>query len=153
MGDGGRLAQIICFGMFEADLQTGELRKNGVKVPLQGQPFQVFAFLLQQSGELVTRDELRQKVWPEDTFVDFDHGLNTSITKIRVALGDDADSPRFVETLPRRGYRFIVPVDKPISEVSPDPKRRYGKFAAKTRWASVGATLLAVLCGVGIWRF
>src|SRR6266404_9909660 len=147
MGDGGRLAQIICFGMFEADLQTGELRKNGVKVPLQGQPFQVFAFLLQQSGELVTRDELRQKVWPEDTFVDFDHGLNTAITKIRVALGDDADNPRFVETLPRRGYRFIGPANRPNSQApSPSaPKKHSGRLAANAQWISVGVILLALL--------
>jgi Tol biopolymer transport system component/DNA-binding winged helix-turn-helix (wHTH) protein len=153
MGDGSRSVQIVRFGVFEADFETGELRRNGVKVPLQGQPFQVFAVLVERSGELVTRDDLRQKVWPEDTFVDFDHALNTSITKIRVALGDDADNPRFVETLPRRGYRFIVPVDKPISELSLAQKGRYGKFAANTPWISAGVTLLAVLCGVGIWRF
>ena len=114
MGNDNRSAQIVRFGLFEADLQTGELRKNGVKVPLQGQPFQVCAILLSRSGELVTREELRQQVWPEDTFVDFDHALNTAITKIRVALGDQADNPRFVETLPRRGYRFIAPIEKPI---------------------------------------
>ena len=87
-----------------------------MKVPLQGQPFQVCAILLERSGELVTREELRQQVWPEDTFVDFDQALNTAITKIRLALGDEADNPRFVETLPRRGYRFIGPVDKPSSQ-------------------------------------
>jgi DNA-binding winged helix-turn-helix (wHTH) protein len=86
-------AQIVRFGTFETDLQSGELRKNGHKVPLQGQPFQVFAILLQNPGKLVTREELRLKLWPEDTFVDFDHGLNTAITKIRTALGDDADNP------------------------------------------------------------
>jgi len=96
-------ARLVRFGIFEADLQTGELHKNGVRVPLQGQPFQVCAILLSRSGELVTREELRQKVWPEDTFVDFDQALNTAIGKIRTALGDDADNPRFVETLPRRG--------------------------------------------------
>jgi DNA-binding winged helix-turn-helix (wHTH) protein/tetratricopeptide (TPR) repeat protein len=111
MDNGGPSVQIVRFGTFQADLQTGELRKNGHKVPLQGQPFQVFTILVQHSGKLVTREELRQKVWPEDTFVDFDHGLNTAITKIRTALGDDADNPRFVETMPRRGYRFIAPVD------------------------------------------
>lgn len=110
MDNSGPSAQIVRFGIFEADLQSGELRKNGHKVPLQGQPFQVFAILLQHSGKLVTREELRQKVWPEDTFVDFDHGLNTAITKIRTALGDEADNPRFVETMPRRGYRFVAPV-------------------------------------------
>jgi DNA-binding winged helix-turn-helix (wHTH) protein/tetratricopeptide (TPR) repeat protein len=111
MDNGGPSVQIVRFGTFEADLQSGELRKSGHKVPLQGQPFQVFAILLKHPGKLVTRDELRLKVWPEDTFVDFDHGLNTAITKIRTALGDDADNPRFVETMPRRGYRFIAPVD------------------------------------------
>lgn len=110
-------AKIVRFGVFEADLQTGELRKNGLKVPLQDQPFQVCAILLENSGKLVTREELRRRVWPEDTFVDFDHALNTAITKIRMALGDEADNPRFVETMPRRGYRFIAPVDKPSPQV------------------------------------
>lgn len=148
-------AQIVRFGVFEADLRTGELHKNGVKVPLQGQPFQVCAILLEHPGELVTREELRQKVWPEDTFVDFDHALNTAITKIRLALGDEADSPRFVETLPRRGYRFIGPVDKPSSQARPPsvPKGRFEGLTAKARWILVGATLLALLSGIGIWRF
>jgi len=99
------------FGVFEADLTTGELRKNGVKVRLQEQPFQVLAALLERRGALVTREELRQKLWPGDTYVDFDHGLNTAINKLREALGDSAASPRFVETLARRGYRFIAPLD------------------------------------------
>src|SRR5712692_11610913 len=139
--------QIVRFGVFEADLQTGELQKNGVKVSLQGQPFQVCAILLKHSGELVTREELRQRVWPEDTFVDFDHALNTAITKIRLALGDEADNPRFVETLPRRGYRFIGPVDKPGSQApsSRAPKGRFERLTPKARWISVGATLLALL--------
>jgi eukaryotic-like serine/threonine-protein kinase len=111
MDNGGGTPQIIRFGAFEANLQTGELRKHGLKVPLQGQPFQVCAILLQQSGKLVTREELRKKLWPEDTFVDFDHGLNTAITKIRIALGDSAENPRFIETLPRRGYRFLAPAE------------------------------------------
>ena len=110
MDNGNRSRQILRFGVFEADLETGELRKNGEKVPLQTQPFQVCAILLKRSGELVTREELRQKVWPEDTFVDFDQAVNTAIKKIRIALEDEADHPRFVETLPRRGYRFICPV-------------------------------------------
>ena len=123
MDNAGPSAQIVRFGTFEADLQSGELRKNGHKVQLQGQPFQVFAILLQHPGKLVTREELRLKVWPEDTFVDFDHGLNTTITKIRTALGDDADNPRFVETMPRRGYRFIAPVDShPQPGIAPGKK-------------------------------
>src|SRR6266699_570269 len=155
MHNGNRSAQIVRFGLFEADLQSGELRKNGRKVPLQGQPFQVCAILLSRSGELVTREELRQQVWPEDTFVDFDHALNTAITKIRLALGDEADNPRFVETLPRRGYRFIAPVDKP-SLAAPAPpalKGRVEGLNAKARWVLVAATLLALLTGIGIWRF
>src|SRR6185312_4607406 len=143
------------FGLFEADLQTGELRKNGVKVPLQGQPFQVCAILLQHSGELVTREELRREVWPEDTFVDFDHALNTAITKIRVALGDQADNPRFVETLPRRGYRFIAPIEKPILP-NPAPVVLQGHFQRvppKKYWITGVALSIFVLSIVVIWRY
>ena len=100
----------LCFGIFEADLRTGELRKRGSRVRLQQQPFQVLAVLLSRPGELVTRDELRAQLWSADTFVDFEHGLNKAINKIREALGDSAESPRFVETVPRRGYRFIADV-------------------------------------------
>ena len=143
MDEANHSAQIVRFGIFEADLLTGELHKNGVKVPLQGQPFQVCAILLKHSGELVTREELRQQVWPEDTFVDFDHALNTAITKIRIALGDDADNPRFVETLPRRGYRFIGPVDKPSSQVA-SPRAREGglqRLTPKARWHGIQLTV------------
>jgi cholera toxin transcriptional activator len=98
------------FGVFELDLAAGELRKNGAKLRLQEQPFQVLALLLQRAGDVVTRDELRQKLWPSDTFVDFDHGLNTAVNKLRETLGDSASSPRYIETLARRGYRFIAPV-------------------------------------------
>ena len=103
-------ASSIRFGAFELDLQAGELRKGRVKIRLQDQPFRVLVLLLQRPGEVVTRDELRQQLWSDDTFVDFDHGLNTAINKIREALGDSASHPRFVETLPRRGYRFIYSV-------------------------------------------
>ena len=102
--------RIARFGVFELDLSAGELRKNGVKLRLQGQPFQVLALLLERAGDVVTREELRQKLWPSDTFVDFDHSLNTAINKVREALGDSATSPRYVETLARRGYRFLAPV-------------------------------------------
>lgn len=100
------------FGLFELDLQTGELRKKGVKVPLQEQPFQVLAMLVDRPGELVTREELRAKLWADAVFVDFDHGVNKAVGKIRHALGDLAESPRFIETLERRGYRFIAPVER-----------------------------------------
>jgi Tol biopolymer transport system component/DNA-binding winged helix-turn-helix (wHTH) protein len=155
MDNGHRSAQIVRFGLFEADLQTGELRKDGAKVPLQGQPFQVCAILLSRAGELVSREELRQQVWPEDTFVDFDHALNTAITKIRLALGDQADNPRFVETLPRRGYRFIAPVVKPVLQIAPPsaPKSRLAGLTLKARWVSFAAALFVLFFGLGIWRF
>jgi len=103
--------RLVRFGVFEADLVAGELRKNGARIRLQEQPFQVLAALLQHAGQVVTRDHLRETIWPADTFVDFDHSLNTAVNKIREALGDSASSPRFVETLARRGYRFIASVD------------------------------------------
>src|SRR5580704_14715435 len=100
----------VRFGVFELDLRTGELRKRGMRIRLQEQPFQVLAMLLERPRELVTREELRQRLWTADTFVDFDHGLNKAINKIRGALGDSAASPRFIETVARRGYRFIADV-------------------------------------------
>jgi len=103
---------IVRFATFEVDLERVELRKNGLKIRLQEQPFQVLTLLLKSPGEVVTREELRDSVWPQDTFVDFDHALNTAVKKIRAALGDDADNPRFLETVPRRGYRFIAPLDR-----------------------------------------
>src|SRR5260370_2301955 len=94
------------FGAFEVNLAVGELRKHGIRIKLQEQPFQILALLLERPGEVVTREELRQKLWSADTFVDFDNSLNAATSKLRQALGDTADSPRFVETLARRGYRF-----------------------------------------------
>jgi cholera toxin transcriptional activator len=108
----GNPGRIVRFGVFELDLAAGELRKNGAKLRLQDQPFQLLAMLLDRAGDVVTREELRQKLWPADTFVDFDHSLNTAVNKLREALGDSASSPRFVETLARRGYRFIAPAQK-----------------------------------------
>lgn len=109
---------VLRFGVFEADLQSEELFKKGVKVKLQEQPFRILALLLTHAGEVVTREELRQRLWPTDTFVDFDHSVNTGIKKIREALGDSAESPLFIETLPRHGYRFVAPVttDRPGTE-------------------------------------
>jgi DNA-binding winged helix-turn-helix (wHTH) protein/predicted Zn-dependent protease len=99
------------FGAFEVDLNSGELYKLGIRLKLQEQPFQVLALLLERPGEVVTREELRQRLWPADTFVDFDTGLNSAIKKLRDALADSAEKPRYIETLPRRGYRFIAPVE------------------------------------------
>ncbi len=105
-----RSRSILRFGVFEVDVRAGELRKQGVRIKLQEQPFHVLTVLLQRPGEVVTREELRSENWSADTFVDFDNSLNTAINKLREALGDSADSPCFIETLPRRGYRFIAPV-------------------------------------------
>jgi len=109
---------IVRFGNFEVDPSTGELRRGGLRIKLGGQPFDVLVTLLQRPGQVVTREELHDKLWAQDTFVDFEHGLNKAINKVREALGDDADNPRFVETLPRRGYRFLAPLIQPVSEMS-----------------------------------
>jgi TolB-like protein/DNA-binding winged helix-turn-helix (wHTH) protein/Tfp pilus assembly protein PilF len=101
----------IGFGVFEVDLRAGELRKNGSRVKLEGQPFQILALLLERPGQVVTREELQQKLWPADTFVDFEHSINAAVKRLRDALDDSADSPRYIETLPRRGYRFIYPIN------------------------------------------
>jgi cholera toxin transcriptional activator len=115
--------RIFRFGVFEADLASGELRKSGLRIRLQDQPFQLLTFLLERSGQLVTREEIREKLWPADTFVDFDHSLNTAIAKLREALGDSATTPRYVETLARRGYRFLASVE------SVDPQGQQGEAA------------------------
>ncbi len=100
-------ARSVCFETFELDLRVGELRKQGVRIKLQEQPFQILAMLLERPGQVVTREELRGRLWPSDTFVDFDHSLNKAINKLREALGDSADTPHFIETLAKRGYRFL----------------------------------------------
>src|SRR5277367_1258643 len=110
---------ILRFDLYALDLRAGELFKSGRKLKLQEQPFRILAMLLQHPGELVTREELRQRLWPEDTFVDFDHSLNTAVKKLRRALCDEAGEPRFVETLPRRGYRFVGSL---MGHPSPSPE-------------------------------
>jgi DNA-binding winged helix-turn-helix (wHTH) protein len=105
---------IVHFGIFQLDLKARELHKAGVKVKLQEQPFRVLELLVDRAGQVVTREELQQKVWPTDAYVAFDQGLNNAIKKVRDALGDSADSPRFIETLARHGYRFIAPVGEPL---------------------------------------
>ncbi|MGC2196206.1 MAG: winged helix-turn-helix domain-containing protein [Terriglobales bacterium] len=111
--------KVVRFGTFEVDLASGELRKNGTRIRLQEQPFQVLALLLERPGEMVAREDLRSKLWPGDTFVDFDHGLNTAVNKVREALGDTASNPRFVQTVARRGYRFIAPLQTDGKAVGP----------------------------------
>jgi TolB-like protein/Tfp pilus assembly protein PilF len=126
----------VRFGAFELDFRASELRKQGAKVKLQEQPFQILQVLLQRPGEIVTREELQQKIWPSDTFVDFDHGLYNAIKRLREALGDSAETPRFVETLSRRGYRFVGTIERdaprvrslavlPLENLSRDPEQEY----------------------------
>lgn len=112
-----KAAHIVRFAVFEVDLRNSELRRSGVKIKLQSQPFQILAMLLEHPGELVTREDLRGRLWPADTFVDFEHSLNTGIKRLREALGDSAERPVYIETIPRRGYRFLLP----IQEAGPDP--------------------------------
>lgn len=136
-GNPAAAAGIARFGAFELDLKTAELRRGGIRVKLQEQPFRLLAFLLARPGEVVSREELREQLWPTD-FVDFDHSLNTAVRKLRAALDDSADNPRFVETLARRGYRFIAPVtmsgttpaaaELPLAPPPPPPRRR-GRLA------------------------
>src|SRR5437879_2203888 len=144
---------ILRFGVFEVDERSGELRKQGVRLKLQGQPFQVLAVLLQRPGEVVTREELRSQNWPADTFVDFDNSLNTAINKLREALGDSADNPRFIETLPRRGYRFITPVTSEGREASATGAAAVSdKRAWKTAAIMAGVLAAAVSAGGLYWR-
>ncbi len=149
-------ASVMQFGVFEVDLQAGELRKSGLRIKLQEQPFQILALLLERPGRVVTREELRQRLWPADTFVDFDHSLNSAVKKLRQALGDDSDNPRFIETLPRRGYRLIVPVtgavpasEHPVDEIPPT--------ATKRRKAShygllIAAVVIVALGALAVWK-
>jgi TolB-like protein/DNA-binding winged helix-turn-helix (wHTH) protein/Flp pilus assembly protein TadD len=121
MGTASGPVRAARFGPFAVDFRAGELLKQGRKVRLQEQPLQVLALLLERPGEVVTRDELQQKLWPGDTFVDFDHGLNNAINRLREALNDSAENPRYIETLPRRGYRFIAEVEREPGAVEPSP--------------------------------
>jgi DNA-binding winged helix-turn-helix (wHTH) protein len=118
-------SQVLRFGVFEANILARELRKHGTHVRLRGQPFCILSMLLERPGEVVTRDEMRQRLWPADTFVDFEHSLNSAIKRLRAALGDSPDNSRYVETIPRVGYRFVAPVQElplpglPVREIPP----------------------------------
>ena len=142
------------FGTFEVDLATGELRRNGVKRKIQEQPFRVLAMLLDHPGEVVTREALRERLWPADTFVDFEHGLNTAIRKLRRALDEAAENPRYVETPARRGYRFIAPVTVEASEVTgtPEPVPAQPQPAKRWSWSPVvGAILTLAVAAIVVW--
>jgi DNA-binding winged helix-turn-helix (wHTH) protein len=136
MSSPGRSSGIVRFGVFEVDLRAGELHRAGHKIKLQIQPFHALALLLERPGEVVTREEFEKRLWPGDTFVDFDHSLNTAIKKLRQALGDNKEKPRFVETLPKRGYRFI---GKPEHAAPPSP----AKPPAPSSWVGQCARLRA----------
>jgi TolB-like protein/Flp pilus assembly protein TadD len=132
----GRLHRRVRFASFEMDGVAGELCKDGVRIRLQDQPFQILQILLERPGDVIAREELRKRVWPSDTFVDFDHGINNAINRLREALGDTAETPRFIETIPRRGYRFLATLDSkderipslvvlPLENLSGDPEQEY----------------------------
>jgi TolB-like protein/DNA-binding winged helix-turn-helix (wHTH) protein/Flp pilus assembly protein TadD len=164
----------FCFGVFELDVRAGELRKRGLRIRLQEQPFQVLAILVGQPGEVITREQLRNKLWPADTFVDFDHGLNKAINKIRDALSDSAESPRFVETVARRGYRFLAEVKfadsasvrgpefaaQPPPVVDADDRRGLASDLAKPKrllpslaWNTLAFVLVLLMASVAAWKF
>jgi DNA-binding winged helix-turn-helix (wHTH) protein len=146
---------IARFDGFDADFRTQEIRKQGVRVKLPQQSFQILQMLLERPGELVSRDELRQALWPADTFVDFDHGLNNSIKRIRDALGDSADTPRYIETLPRLGYRFIGNIDVAAPPVRSSASA--GEVLRPARWKRRFFLLLLALAlglaGIAAWWF
>lgn len=149
------------FGAFDLDLRSGELRKHGIRLKLQGQPFRVLALLLEHPGDMVTREELRQKLWSADTFVDFDTGLNSAIKKLRDTLGDSAEDPRYIETLPRRGYRFVAPVggsgaERESEKAIPVPPESQAQpavgFGRRSLWLFVVASVCVLgLVGWGWW--
>ena len=152
-------SKIIRFGVYELDLAARQLRKNGVRIKLQDQPFRVLQLLTERPSEIVSREELKEKLWSEDTFVEFDHGLNTAIQKIRAALGDSADNPRFIETVPRSGYRFVAPTEisragalpaKLESEKSAEPPAVERARRRRLSWIAVSAALLAT-AGLTWW--
>jgi Tol biopolymer transport system component/DNA-binding winged helix-turn-helix (wHTH) protein len=148
----GNLTEVVRFGVYEVDPQAGELRRNGIKVKIQEQPYQVLSLLLERPGEVITREELKRRLWPADTFVDFDHSLNAAIKRLRDVLRDSADNPRFVETLARRGYRFLAPVTgslpsgvspvRPVSHMAPRSRNR-------ARWIAAIVVLAGACISVG----
>lgn len=146
-----RTDRLIHFGTFEVDLQERVLRKSGMKIRLQTQPFQILAALLEEPGAVLTRDELRRRLWPDDTFVDFEHGMNAAVARLRQALGDSAEHPRYVETLAKRGYRFVATVQRPVAEAEeetipiPPPVVKHRTLL----WA--GATMLAAGCALPLF--
>lgn len=147
------------FGVFELNTRSGELRKAGTRIRIQDQPLKILIALLEQPGAVVTREELKRRIWPAESFGDFDHAVNVAVAKLRAALADSADTPRFVETLHRRGYRFIFPVTLPVQPLPAIPSngsalKHPSKASHLTTWAVIGAVLLIVVLAVyGWWSF
>src|SRR5579862_8692454 len=141
---------VLHFGIFQLDLKAGELHKAGVRVKLQDQPFRVLAMLVDRAGQVVTREELRKRVWPSNVYVDFDQGLNNSIKKVREALGDSADSPTLIETVARHGYRFIGHVS---SESAPSPRAQpVPDRTLRSRVLFASAAVLLAAIGYVAWH-
>ena len=159
------VSRVLRFGVFEADLHARELRKQGMQIKLQEQPFQILAFLLEHPGEIVTREQLRQRLWPADTFVDVDNSVNAAINRVREALGDSAESPRFVETLPRRGYRFVAPVAEikgperdlglenanAVIPARPEESPAIGNLRGTIAKLSLVVALVAIVVAASVW--
>jgi len=144
-------SRVLKFGVFEEDMQVGELRRSGMRQKLAGQPFQVLQLLLERPQEVVTREELRQRIWPGNTFVDYDLALKKAVNRLREALGDSAESPRFIETIPRRGYRFVAPVEAVGDNRNRPPEISPPALAHKSRpWAKWASALLAALAVTGV---
>jgi TolB-like protein/DNA-binding winged helix-turn-helix (wHTH) protein/Flp pilus assembly protein TadD len=173
MSDAAHPLARLRFGVFELDLRAGELRKNGLRIRLQEQPIRVLTMLLEHPGEVVTREDLQKNLWPADTYVDFDHGLNKAINKIRDSLGDSADSPRFVETVPRKGYRFLAEVKSvdasavrsldPVAQQQAPSTSELSNSAAipaasshttsQSRWIFPLIALVVIVAAIAIWKF
>jgi DNA-binding winged helix-turn-helix (wHTH) protein/tetratricopeptide (TPR) repeat protein len=156
----------LAFGPYEADLHSGELRKNGTRVKIQDLPLRLLCVLAEHAGQVITRDDLQKQLWPEDTFVDFEDGLNTAVKKLREALGDDPEKPRYIETIPRRGYRFVAQVkeiapqartvvssaERPSSEAPSEPSAAVrGRPSRWKTWVAAAAAILIFLSGLGVW--
>src|ERR1700724_3171538 len=159
MQEPGLPSRVVRFDVFEIDLRAGELRKEGRRVKLQEQPFRVLSLLVEGGGGVVTREELREKLWPADTFVDFDHGLNSAVARLREALRDSADKPRFIETVAKRGYRFISQIDATPTAIAaaaspvaaPVVDRTWVREHPRTLAWIAGVPLVAFLCTIALW--
>ncbi len=152
-------SRTVRFGVFEADLHSGEVRKSGNRVKLQDQPFKVLQILLERPGDLVSREELQTRIWPEETYGDFDHAVNVAVGKLRTALGDSADNPSYIETVPRRGYRFVAPLERAQVEPPPPPPAEIvvapAEVPSRGRKLVLAGLLALIVCGIlvalGVW--